>query len=264
MSSFISVQLPPGGVLKTYDPSKRHDDQPSADSFPETFLDAMSVREDVYVDEQKVPLEYELDAEDAQSIHWVAYASVSTSGAVNASDDRKGSGGKLAIGTVRLVLPPHVHDENGHNEGPNMDGVAEGEHAETLGCLRRGNEPYARMGRLAVLKPYRKMGLSSLLVNAALEYATNHPDEILPPVSPTEMEHRRLEATTSSGLDEHDEWDGLVLVHAQSAIEKLWRAWGFVRDQTMGEWNEEGIMHVGMWRRIPVVRRRASVIGSPN
>ncbi|GAM90828.1 hypothetical protein ANO11243_088730 [Dothideomycetidae sp. 11243] len=260
MSSFVAVQAPPGAALKVYDRGKRHNVQPAEENLPPTFLDAMSVREDVYVDEQSVPLENEFDPDDQQSFHWVVYASVSTAGSNGAdgAERRSSSGGKLPVGTVRIVLPPHVHDEESHNEGPDMAGPREGQDAEALGCLRRGDEPYVRMGRLAVLKPYRKMGLSSLLVNAALEYASNHPDEIVPPVSPTATEQRRIETGAS---DNQGEWNGLVLVHAQSAIEKLWRTWGFVRDQTMGEWNEEGIMHVGMWRRITVLRRRGSIMG---
>ena len=86
------------------------------------------------------------------------------------------------------------------------------------------------------------------MVNAALDWARENPREIVPPVSPTVMEQRRL----SVGVGEEDGWRGLVLVHAQRGIERLWKAWGFTRDHSMGEWDEEGIMHVGMWRRLKV------------
>lgn len=105
------------------------------------------------------------------------------------------------------------------------------------------------------------MGLSSLLVNAAFEYAGAHADEVMPPVPATETEQRRLDAEHAMGPAGDGEWDGLVLVHAQRDIERLWVAWGFVKDQTMGEWDEEGIMHIGMWRRIKLDRRRQSIIG---
>lgn len=104
------------------------------------------------------------------------------------------------------------------------------------------------------------MGLSGLLLNAALDYATKHPWEIMPPLSPTATEQRRIEF--GSVGEEAAGWNGLVLVHAQSGIEKLWRSWGFTRDLTMGEWDEEGIMHVGMWKRIRVEKRRASLVGA--
>ena len=257
MSSFVALQPPPGPALKNYSTTHRPSEQP-AQNLPPTFIDAMTVREEVYVEEQHIPLELEFDSEDAQSFHWVVYASVG-----GASGERRGSAG-LPVGTIRVVPPPHVHWE-----GPVMEGGREEE-----GCLRRPGEAYVRKGRLAVLKPYRseflfcsqrslltsaELGLSGLLVKAALEHLSNHADEVVPPASPAEMELKRIETGTDT---EGGAWDGLVLVHAQSAIEKLWRSWGFVRDQNMGEWDEEGIMHVGMWRRITVNRRRPSLISS--
>lgn len=282
MTTFVSLQTPLHATARLYDASKRHDSQPH--DIPETFLDAMSVREEVYVDEQHVPLENEFDSEDAQSYHWVSYASIATTSPspsselrtdpsllANGSDHddhvakRKSSASKLAVGTIRLVPPPHDHDLPSHNEGPDMSGSdLPLEEAEPKGCLRRGAEPYVKLGRLAVLKPYRKLGLSSLLLNAALQYAASHPDEILPPLSPTAAEQKKLELEKEgkSG-DVVTRWEGLVLVHAQSGIEKLWKAWGFVRDETMGTWVEEGIEHVGMWRRIEVTRRKGSIVGGP-
>jgi hypothetical protein len=40
-------------------------------SIPKTFLDAMEVREEVFVQEQGVPPENEFDADDARACHWV-------------------------------------------------------------------------------------------------------------------------------------------------------------------------------------------------
>lgn len=39
-----------------------------------TFLDAMEVREQVFVHEQKVLLQNEFDSDDARSCHWVCWA----------------------------------------------------------------------------------------------------------------------------------------------------------------------------------------------
>ncbi|KAG8629810.1 hypothetical protein KVT40_001429 [Elsinoe batatas] len=285
MTTFVSLQTPLHATASLYDASKRHDTQHH--DIPETFLDAMAVREEVYVDEQSVPLENEFDSEDAQSYHWVSYASIASttpspsaelrtdpeilakgSSSANSHNDptakqRKGSANKLPVGTIRLVPPPHNHDVPSHNEGPNMSGCdLPIEQAELKGCLRRGPEPYVKLGRLAVLKPYRKLGLSSLLLNAALQYAASHPDEVLPPLSPTAAEQKKLELEKEGkSADVATRWEGLVLVHAQKGIEKLWKVWGFVRDETMGVWVEEGIEHVGMWRRIEVSRRKASVVG---
>jgi hypothetical protein len=54
--------------LAAYDSSKRSSEQ--ADTIPKTFLDAMEVREQVFVDEQKVPLQNEFDSDDHRSCHW--------------------------------------------------------------------------------------------------------------------------------------------------------------------------------------------------
>jgi len=35
-------------------------------------------------------------------------------------------------------------------------------------------------------------------------------------------------------------------------VQKFWHGLGFEKDQGMGEWDEEGIMHVGMWKRLSV------------
>ena len=48
------------------------------------------------------------------------------------------------------------------------------------------------------------------------------------------------------------EWKGLIGCHAQSHLEGWYRKMGFVRDAGMGEWEEDGIPHVGMWRRVEV------------
>ena len=67
-------------------------------------------------------------------------------------------------------------------------------------------------------------------------------------MSPTAAEHRKLELGGGANLD--DTWKGLVLVHAQVYIEKVWARYGFVRDESMGVWDEEGIDHIGMWKRL--------------
>jgi len=91
------------------------------------------------------------------------------------------------------------------------------------------------------------MGLSRLLIKAALEYVASHPNEISPPSSPAELEKAKLE-----GRPEAIPWQGLVMVHAQKQIEAMWEKYGFKRDEQLGVWDEEGIEHVGMWRKIAV------------
>ena len=65
---FIQFQAP--SDLREYDRKKRSSEQ--ASSIPKTFIDAMEVREQVFVEEQGVPLENEFDSDDARACHWVS------------------------------------------------------------------------------------------------------------------------------------------------------------------------------------------------
>lgn len=55
--------------LDAYDRYKRPAEQ--SGDVPKTFLDAMEIREQVFVDEQNVLLQNEFDSDDARSCHWV-------------------------------------------------------------------------------------------------------------------------------------------------------------------------------------------------
>jgi len=59
-------------------PSKqpKNDNTDPAKAIPEGFIDAMSVRVEVFVNEQKIALENELDFDDKRCFTWTAYASV--------------------------------------------------------------------------------------------------------------------------------------------------------------------------------------------
>ncbi|TKA70419.1 hypothetical protein B0A49_09219 [Cryomyces minteri] len=275
MSEFISFLPAPGDAISSYDRTLPFSGQ--GDSIPHTFVEAMSVREEVFVKEQKVPLENELDADDPRSYHWVVYASVGTSSspsqetresARDRHDTEKGqtkqeqarrkssTATKLAVGTIRLVPPPHPpHPEPGtHHKIDNAEAPApaiEG-HGNHKTSMHDGREPYVKLGRLAVLAPFRGLGLARLLVNSALEWAAQNAETILPPPSPTSREQRKLAAGGDDADSGEDRWNGLVLVHAQTGVQKVWEKWGFVKDEGMGVWDEEGIDHVGMWRRVEV------------
>lgn len=171
MSEFVGFLAPPGHALRGYNSTQLHHDQP--EGVPEIFTDAMSVREEVYVEEQKVPLENEFDYDDPRSYHWVAYASVGTSSPQTEQTESEGgyiqghgqdkrrkssTANKMAIGTIRLVPPPHPpHPEAGSSlKIDNAEGVSadvDAEHNKT--AVHNGREPYIKLGRLAVLKPYR-------------------------------------------------------------------------------------------------------------
>lgn len=221
----------------------------------------MSIREQVFVHEQGVLLDNELDADDARCWHWVAYASIgapaapaNTNTTANARPDpaakRGSTASRLAVATIRLVPPPHPpHPAPGSSHAiDNNKGVP----APTSAPAHA--EPYVKLGRLATLKDFRKLGLGRLLVDTALAWAAAHGEEIVAPTSAA----RREAARVGEGEDGVDggEWRGLVLVHAQRQTERWYARFGFERDVGMGVWDEEGIEHVGMWKRVVVKEKK--------
>lgn len=242
-TEFIEVLPPPGEVVLTYDHTKPASAQ--SDQIPRHFLAAMSVRRAVFVDEQHVPPPNELDAEDPRSYHWVAYISVAT---ITREGNRKGSETtKVPAATVRLV-PPHFE------VGPPPPSDHPGPRPPQPSKWYDGQEPYARLGRLATLAHYRGLGLARLLVTTALEWAGSHPLSIAPLPSPTSSE-----AAKAAGLlSGRPEWKGLVLVHAQKRLERMYGKFGFETDPAMGMWMEEGIEHVAMWRRVTIVEEKGN------
>ena len=247
-TEFINFLPPPGDAIANYVRTSPANTQ--AKSVPSTFIEAMTIREAVFVHEQHVPLENELDVDDARSFHWVVYASVSNP---SGSTGRKGSQtATLPVGTVRLVPPPHPpHPQPGSQHMiDNAEGLeVQGDDGSTNSSLHDGKEPFVKIGRLATLRAYRGLGLARLLMDTALEWASKHPEAILPSQSPTSWEAAKVEA----GMGERERrWRGLVLVHAQTTVEGIYKRMGFEKDEQMGGWDEEGIAHVAMWRRIPV------------
>ncbi|KAI9810101.1 MAG: hypothetical protein M1827_006712 [Pycnora praestabilis] len=253
-TEFITFLAPPGESITGYDRTAPSTSQ--ASPVPETFKEAMSIREEVFVHEQHVPLENEFDADDSRSFHWIVYASVSNAqgGSPNSgAEDRKNSAtNRMPVGTIRLVPPPHpphpkpgtTHAiDNAEAEGPDAD--------ETMSktSFHDGKEPYIKLGRLATLPAYRGLGLGRLLVNGALDWASKNPQAILPLRSPTSREAARVESGSSEA---QEQWHGLVLLHAQKSVQGMWGKYGFDTDGSMGVWDEEGIDHVGMWKRIQV------------
>ncbi|OCK74241.1 hypothetical protein K432DRAFT_386935 [Lepidopterella palustris CBS 459.81] len=285
MSTEFLTLLPPQGItLSAYDRTKRSSDQPA--SIPQPFIDAMSVREAVYVDEQGVPLENEMDEDDARSWHWVVYASVGTSSPPPEPKHTKGKESKeeeerrrssatasrTPVATIRLIPPPHGPNPylkmgQGHGQRQMQEIGAEEVHAKnhdkhpdaepSSPTHAHPTEPYLKLGRLATLSAYRKLGLSRLLINAALEWASSHPQYIGRQLSPATMEAAKL-----LGRVEGEQWKGLTMVHAQTSVEGLWARFGFreelVREDGSvevageGRWWEEGIEHLGMWRRLKI------------
>ncbi|RYO99138.1 hypothetical protein DL763_001739 [Monosporascus cannonballus] len=115
---FIALQEPT--KLDGYDRTRPHDQQPA--HVPKVFCDAMEVREAVFVREQGVPLENELDADDPRSCHWVMYASVNQTTEPEERDEatgevvrpRRSETRSQPIGTLRVVPFPHPpHPQEG-------------------------------------------------------------------------------------------------------------------------------------------------------
>ncbi|KAI1820555.1 acetyltransferase [Xylaria intraflava] len=294
---FISL-LPPGRVYG-YKAGVPHDQQST--DVPSVFKDAMSVRETVFVEEQKCPLEHEFDADDPRSCHWVVYASVKTTKEPEQRDPvtnaiirpRRSEAISMPIGTLRLVPFPHTpHPVDGgryvgnvlqhsddHNGVGNGNGAKNGNgkidhniHRGGLGDimtqppfedLRRtfplsygpdratefhdGKEPYVKIGRVAVLPQFRGHQIAVQLWNAARKWLLENPTYFNPSVRELGLERMKVG-------DSHDipKWNGLVCVHAQESVVKVYERWGFRVDKGMGKWYEEGIPHVGMFLRLEV------------
>jgi predicted GNAT family N-acyltransferase len=278
-TEFVSFLGPPGKDIKDYNRSLPPSEQPS--SIHHIFRDAMYVREEVFVKEQKVPLERELDDDDQHSYHWVVYASVGAprghepivqrgfgaSSLTNSLESykpveeaekvdgvrsRSGSTAtNLPVGVIRLVPPPDAVSRNRRDSTPHSP-TAESVSSEAEIAphpTKFPGERYIRLGRLATLKDYRGIGLSRLLVNAALQYARKHLEEFAPP----RVEGVALEEARIQGRHVNDTWKGLVYVHAQKdRTMDLWKRYGFEVDEGMGVWDEEGMDHVGMYKRLEI------------
>lgn len=177
---------------------------------PQLFLDAIIVRVAVFIIGQKCNPALEIDADDDLSWHWV----------IHTEDSEKQT---VPAATIRLI-PAQAHataDDEKAVDGPNYKGSALWDH----------EEPYVMFGRLATVKEFRGRGYGRVLVREALSYAGRNGGDM---VKDQEL-----------GL-----WKGLVFIHAQRVLEGWYKDLGFETDEGMGLWWEEGIEHVGMWKRV--------------
>lgn len=191
------------------------------------------------------------------------YASINTT----TEPEVKDSGGNIVqrkqsvtktqpIGTIRLVPFPHTpHPEPGSiytadalETGPSLEFSDPPPYIiDRATTFHDGKEPYIKLGRIAVLKEFRGLGIAKLLANAPLVWATQNPTFFNPSITSMGMEKMG-----ASSLDEIPVWKGLMCVHSQEQVAKAWAKWGFELDEGMGTWVEEGINHVGMFRRLNI------------
>lgn len=99
-------------------------------------------------------------------------------------------------------------------------------------------EPYLKIGRLATRKEFRGRGYGRVLVEEALGWAGGHAGDVV--------------RDWHDGVGERGLWKGLVLAHAQEGVAGWYRGLGWRSDEGMGRWDECGIRHVGMWRRVEI------------
>ncbi|KAI1173199.1 acetyltransferase [Nemania sp. FL0916] len=111
--------------------------------------------------------------------------------------------------------------------------------------LHDGKEPYVKLSRVAVLSGFRGHQVSAKLWNVAKKWMVENPTYFNPSVAMLGME--RMKAKT---VDDIPRWNGLVCVHAQEQVAKIYERWGFKVDKGMGKFYEEGIPHVGMFQRL--------------
>lgn len=249
----------------------------SGDPNLSAFQDAVAVREEVFVKEQGVPLENELDEDDHRSFHWVVYASVA---AVCTPAHRQhnhhhpghtggSSTARIPVGTIRLVPPPHSPHEQ-----TTPPTYYHPHHPVSPPPSAREERNYIKLGRLATIHAFRGLGIGKLLVETALTWAAAHPEEIMGDTKPNKRlsvsgtsiteQMRKAAGVKREGGDTATTaavrggdlgallatakgWEGMVLVHAQKQVQPMWEKLGFTHDSSMGDWDEEGIVHVSFF-----------------
>lgn len=215
-----AIQPPPGPNATLTLPST------SNPGNPPVFNDAMKVRMRAFVDEQHCSATAEIDDDDSRSWQWVISASSPATST------------PTHVGVIRLVPPPQPP----HELLTHPDDAA----TKDLPSYDWTHEPCIKLTRVAVLPEYRGQGIGRRLVETALEWAGQHAAEI------DEAAGQLAERSHWAGPPVR--WQGLVLVHAQVEVEKMYKGLGFETDVSLGRWDEEGIEHVGMFKRIEVAR----------
>lgn len=266
---------------------------------PPVFRDAMEVREAVFVREQGVPLEYELDADDPRSCHWVVYASVNRTTEPEQRDPgtgeivraRRSVTRSQPVGTLRVVPfphPPHPRDggryvdnvlqqqqqEEDHQGGKKKEQQQQGAPEEgrrpSLSLSSSGGAvPYGpdrattyHDGR----EPYVKIGRMAVVsefrghrIAGQLWRAARGWLEAHPAAFDPSVAELGMDQLRAAAAGEIPQWRGLVVCHAQADVVGVYERWGFRVDEGMGRWYEEGIPHVGMALRLDVKKHNPTI-----
>ncbi|KAN0079634.1 Acyl-CoA N-acyltransferase [Elaphomyces granulatus] len=220
----------------TNDDTNDDDDDGDHVANPPILNDALSIRRTVFVDEQGCSADGELDDDDARSWHWVMYASHSRSQAPpppssspSNSNNPGSDSSRIPVAVIRLVPPPHAAHPHPYAHSSSSSSSSE-------------EEPYIKLGRIAVLSSHRGHGLSRLLLQTVENWALSHADEI-----------NSNSANSNSHQNQNKNiipWKGLILIHSQVQVQSIYERFGYRVDESMGMWYEEGICHVGMWKRV--------------
>ncbi|KKK23417.1 hypothetical protein ARAM_006448 [Aspergillus rambellii] len=258
---FTTSLLPPGpnNVVAFTLPTRTIPHPPTN---PSVLNDALAVRLQVFVDEQKCAPDLEIDEDDSRSWHWVIY-----------DENHRPPGSdsnpmKVPVAVLRLVPPPHAsHDDfaamygdanananaSQDEETSSGDGDGDGDATPRLKKYDLTHEAHIKFGRVAVLPEYRGYGLARKLMEMSMAWAAGNAAAINASLA------RVVREECCGGLARGARvpvWKGLALVHAQVWVEKFYERLGFETDEEMGRWSEVGIEHVGMWKRLDGYRVR--------
>ena len=126
--------------------------------------------------EQNCSPVYEVDDDDTRSMHWLVFAR-----------EDKGKE-EVPAATVRLI--PWNPDEHAHDHDPaeQKEKAAPATQSPlwttpsySSSKIWDQQEPYVAIGRLATLAPFRGRSYARLLIDAAIAYAQQHPDQCTKP-----------------------------------------------------------------------------------
>ncbi|KAL4879441.1 acyl-CoA N-acyltransferase [Aspergillus karnatakaensis] len=251
-SKYTTALLPPPGPNTPLTLPTRTIPSPPTNS--QIFTDALAVRLEVFVDEQKCTAEIEIDDDDARSWHWVLYDEQATTqnpifGVLTGKQKEEKL--RIPVAVVRLVPGPHASHEDFVKAWQAIEGAGDGEKQHAANADVDGakydlvHEPYIKFGRVCVLAGYRGCGLARRAMEEAMRWAEENPHQI----DAAYAEVVKREGGDTGSLQK---WKGLSLIHAQVDVEKMYAKLGFETDKEFGNWTEEGIEHVGMWKRLAV------------